>query len=119
MTLLASAALVGALHAVPCEYHIDSASWPRAAVVKLHVRVTAKDGTVATLTGFFQPKTTPQDVRDLLAYHLEDDGCHGRKVAKTIYVIEGVNKSSVRSIEFISDSWKPGVRWVPLLPQKK
>jgi hypothetical protein len=112
-------AVASAVHAVPKECHIDCSNWTGVMAVKITVRVTTTDGTVFEYTGEFQPKTNPEGVRDVLEYRLGELGLHGYQVGKSIYVLQGAKKSTVRSVEFISKSWKPDVRWAFLPPQKK
>jgi hypothetical protein len=119
MPLVAIPALVAAFHLIPCEYHIDCSGWPGVVATEVHVRITTADGAVFMHTSNYQPAATPEDVRDVLAYRLGEGGFHGRPIGKTIHVLEGAKKSAVRSIEFTSEGWKPDVRWVPLVPDKK
>jgi hypothetical protein len=50
---------------------------------------------------------------------MERSGWRGYTVGKAVLVLQGSKKSPIRSIEFKSKGWKPAVRWVPLLPDKK
>ena len=104
---------------LPREYHIDCSGWPGVAAVKITVRITAADGTVYEHDGECQSSATPQNLRDILAYHLEEDGNRGYKVGKAIYVLQGFKKSAIRSVEFTSKDWKPDVRVVLKVPEKR
>lgn len=112
-------AVASAVLIIPREYHIDWSGWTGAAVVEVAVRITEMDGTVRKTTIEVQPDTTPEQVRDAVWCHLETTGWRGRKVGKGIFVLEGAKESSIRSVEFTSKGWKPDVRVVFVVPDKK
>ena len=112
-------AIASAVHAVPAEYHIDFSGWPGVMMVEFDVRVTAMDGTTYTTTIQLAPGATVIQARNILWFALQRDGWRGHTVGKGIIVLEGSKKSPIRSVEFKSKDWKPDVRWVPLVPEKK
>lgn len=107
------------LFALPWEYHIDCSGWTGAAVVRFSMRITARDGTVVKAGIEMQPNTTPEDVRAIIWSQLEMVRWRSSEVGKGILVLEGAPKSPIWSVEFTSKDWKPDVRMVLKLSEKK
>ena len=105
--------------AVSSERHIDCSGWPGTVRVVFDVRISAMDGTVYKTTVELLPGSDAGDARDLIWLGLEENGWRGRTVGKGILVLEGSKTSPVWSVEFTSKGWKPDVRWVPVVPEKK
>jgi hypothetical protein len=103
----------------PNERHIDFSGWPGAVTVEFDVRITALDGTVFKTTIELAPEATVIQARDILWFPLKRNGWRGHTVGKGILVLEGSKKSPIRSVEFTSKGWKPAVRTVLNVPQKK
>jgi hypothetical protein len=111
---IATAALL-----IPAERHIDFSGWPGAATVQFDVRVTAMDGTVYKTSVELFPGSDAEDARGLLWAGLKNAGYRGHTVGKGILVLEASKKSPIRSVEFTSKGWKPDVRAVLKVPEKK
>ncbi|QJW95148.1 hypothetical protein [Frigoriglobus tundricola] len=117
---LSAFTLASVLHVIPCEYHIDTSSWPGQEAVEISARIVAANGTVFIYRGTYQPGTTAEAVREVLAYRIKEvSGYKAREVGKTLFVLESSKASTFRSITFSSEGWKPAVCWVPMLPKKK
>lgn len=112
-------AIASALLAVPCEYHIDCSGWPGGATNEFEVRITALDGTTYTSGVELLPESTVATARDLIWFGLERKGWRGYPAGKGILVLQGSQKSAIRSVEFKSKGWKPDVRLVLTAPAKK
>lgn len=116
LLILAFFAIVDTL---PKEFHIDCSSWSGAVAAEIDFRFVPVSGNRIE-TGFeIQPKTEPEDVRNVLERNLRDAGWRYRKIGKGIIILEGSKNSPIRSVEFTSKVWKPDVRVVFLPPYKK
>ena len=58
-------------------------------------------------------------VRDLVWSGPRRDGWRGDTVGKSILVFKGTKQSPIRSVEFKSEGWKPDVRVLFVVPDKK
>lgn len=108
-----------AVFVLPREYHVDCTGWNGAARVEFALRITAMDGTVYKTKVELLPDSTATEARDTLVLALERAGWRVRSVGKGILVLEGSKKSAVRTVEFTSKDWRPDVRMMLLVPEKK
>jgi hypothetical protein len=112
-------AAVSAVFLLPWEYHIDCSGWTGARVAYFEMRAIARDGAIVEVGVELQPRADAEDARYPLWRDLNEAGWRVTKVGKAILVVEGSPKSAVRSIEFTSKAWKPEVRMVLKVPEKK
>lgn len=112
-------AFASALLVVPSERHIDCSGWGGNGTIQLDVRVTAMDGTIHKTSIELFPGSDDETARDSIWLGLRNKGWRGREVGKAILVLEGSKTSHIRSVEFTSKGWKPDVRVVFVVPDKK
>lgn len=115
---LMTAAMV---QSIPAEYVIDCGTHRIPVTSLFQFTIETRDGTKYDVDGLEVSKDADPGVGvDLIMSVVKDNpDWLARQGQGNTVIVTGTKKSPIKSVSFISDGWKPVVRWQPLIQPKK